>query len=187
MKKQTFFAILFLAATGLASGCFFELFMTGDGKEDLMHLLSVFFDAEENRISFSETFWQNIGVSLPVLLLTFFTPLIPVLFPISLLLLFFRGLALGFSAAMMMETFGTRGFLYTAFTLVPAGVMQILLFSVLTAVSFHYGLPVLRKKDRRKALQVTAEPYLYTYAAGLAILILICLIQTVLLCTVISP
>ena len=59
MKKSTFFAMLFLAATGLASGCFFEIYLNGSGKDQLMGLLSGFFAAEENSLSFWLSFWHK--------------------------------------------------------------------------------------------------------------------------------
>ena len=187
MKKSTFFSLLFLAATGLASGCFFEIYLNGSGKDQLMDLLSGFFTAEKNSLPFWPAFWQNLRGGLLFLLLTFPAPILPVLFPFSLLFLFFRSMAVGFSAAMMMEVFGMKGLFYSSVTLIPSGILQILLFSALTALSIHQIHPIFCKKHSRKAPQRTAGPYLYTYAAGLGILVLICLMQVILLHTVISP
>ena len=43
MDKKLFYMLLFAAATGLCSGAFFEVCMTGTGKEHLMQLLCGFF------------------------------------------------------------------------------------------------------------------------------------------------
>ena len=188
MDKRIFFLFLFCAAIGLTTGCFFEIYLSGSGKEQLMTLLAGFFGSGSG-LSLWTSFWQNFSGSALFLLLSFFLPLVPFLLPFAVLFLFFRGLFLGFSAAMVLETFGINGCLYIALTLAPSGLLQILLFAFLLTCSLQKLMEIQaarkrhprRKTDSRKALQSLAGPYLYNYVTGLGVLISICLLQAFLL------
>lgn len=191
MDKKLFYMLLFAAATGLCSGAFFEVCMTGTGKEQLMQLLSVFFSSDGSGLSFLASFWQNLRSGLFFLLLCFVSPAVVILLPLDVFFLFCRGLFLGFSAAMVLETFGLSGMGYLLLTLAPAGLVQIVLFSLLCALSLQEGLFRIRrrigrrfsrttsagKSKNRNALRCFTGQYLYLYLAGLAVLVFTCLIQ----------
>lgn len=193
MDKKLFYMLLFAAATGLCTGAFFEVCMTGTGKEQLMQLLSVFFSSEGSELSFLASFWQNFRSGLIFLLLCFVSPAAVILLPLDVLLLFCRSLFLGFSAAMVLETFGLAGMGYLLLTLAPAGLVQILLFSFLCALSLGEGLCRIGRKagrrfgstagrtKNRNALQSFTGQYLNLYLVGLTVLILTCLLQAGLL------
>ena len=193
MDKKLFYMLLFAAATGLCSGAFFEVCMTGTGKEHLMQLLCGFFSSDGSSISFLASFWQNLRSGLFFLLLCFFSPAAVILLPLDVLFLFCRSLFLGFSAAMILETFGLSGMGYLLVTLAPAGLVQILLFSFLCTLSLQEGLCRIRRRSGRRvgsnsgspknrnALRCFTGQYLYLYLAGLAVLILTCLLQAGLL------
>lgn len=195
MDKKLFYMLLFTAATGLCSGAFFEVCMTGTGKDQLMQLLSGFFSSEGSGLSFLSSFWQNIRSGLFFLLLCFISPAAVILLPLNVLFLLCRSLFLGFSAAMILETFGLSGMGYLLLTLAPAGLVQIFLFSFLCALSLQEGFCRISqragrrfsrstsagKTKNRNALQLFTGQYLNLYLAGLAVLILTCLLQAGLL------
>ena len=203
MDKRLFFVLLFMAATGFATGVFFEINLSGTGKDQLMERLSEYFSAGNSlpdtaESSFTDSFLQNMKGGLLFWLVCFLSPVLPVLLPVILLFLFLRGLFLGFSAAMVMETFGLAGTEYLMAAIVPSGLLQMLLFAFLVALSFHEGVTLLQvhfparfrfrfrtlrtsSSKNRKALLFTAGPYLNFYLAGLAVLTLSCLLQAFLL------
>ena len=198
MEKKLFYVLLFAAATGLCTGAFFEVSMEGEGKARLMELRSVFFDTEQRADSFGTMFLQNLRGGLLLLLLCFFSQAVWIFLPADLLLLFCRSLSLGFSAAMLLETFGLPGIRYILLTLAPSGLLQTILFAFFCAVSFRECFRIfrllystlrsgrlsageLRYKKNRTALQLNAWQYLCWYLAGFAVLILSCLLQTALL------
>ena len=189
MNKKIFFLLLFLAATGMTTGCFFEILLSGSGKEQLMDYLGSFLASEGSETSLWESFFRKAAGGAFFLLTALLLPLFPWLAPLHLLFLFFRGFFLGFSSAMVLEALGMKGILYIAVTLVPAELLQLLLFAALFCLSLQeYQRLHHRRKGSRKAPQIfTAGPYLYTYAAGLAALFLICLLQSALLAAVTGP
>lgn len=203
MDKRLFFVLLFMAATGFATGVFFEINLSGTGKDQLMELLSEYFSAG-NSISdaegsgFTDSFLQNMKGGLLFWLVCFLSPVLLILLPVMILFLFLRGLFLGFSAAMVMETFGLSGTEYLLAVIVPSGLLQVFLFAFLMTISLHEGMAVIQVHfparirlhfrslrtssiKNRKALLFTAGPYLNFYMAGLAVLTLSCLLQAFLL------
>ena len=182
MDKKFFLALLFLSAVGITTGCFFEIYLTGTGKTQLMDLLSDFFRQNPADHPFLLSTLQNIRSGLFFLVPAFFVPVLPFLLPINLAMLFSRGLFLGFSSCMLLETFGKEGLLYMIVTLIPIQILYLLLFCCLLSCSAEkFHTPGLRRKGIRKALHHLAGLYSYTYAAGLAVLLLIGLLQTILL------
>ena len=189
MNKKVFFLVLFLAATGMTTGCFFELMLSGSEKNELMNILSSFLDSGNTGVNFSEHILPKAAAGAVFLIPAFFLPLVPCMFPFHLIYLFLRGFFLGFSASMILETLGLKGVLYIAATLIPAELLQLLLFTLLLCCSLQkYHHLHHRKKGSRKAPQFfTAGPYLYTYAAGLAMMLLIICFQSALLQAVTGP
>ena len=206
MEKKTFLLLLFLAAIGLTTGCFFELYLSGEGKDQLIHQLADYFGSDGTDFSYWQSFWQNLRRCLPFFCLCFLSPLLPVLCPVDLTLIFLRGFFLGFTCSMVIETFSIKGIFYASITLVPWAVMQIMLFAELLTFSFiqagdmfypfklrhrHASSgPTVKKywsAGIRKALQLAAGPYLFHYTAAMIFLILIGLLQSFLLQAVLSP
>ena len=189
MNKKIFFPILFLTATGMTTGCFFELLLSGSGKETLMEMVGAFLSREDSAFSLTEHTLSKIAAGIVFLVPAFLLPVIPWLMPFHLLYLFFRGFVLGFSSAMILETLGTKGLFYISITLIPSELLQILLFIFLLCSSLQQVLYLRhRKKGIRKAPQIFIPgPYLYTYTAGLLILIFISFFQSVLLQAVTGP
>lgn len=189
MNKKVFFLLLFLSATGVTTGCFFELLLSVNEKEELMTLLAGFLGGKVSESSLPEQIFSKAAAGTVFLVPAFFLPLVPWMIPFHLLYLFLRGFFLGFSASMVLEALGLKGLFYIAVTLIPAELLQFLLFSLLLCCSlqeFHHLRH--RKKGSRKAPQFfTAGPYLYTYAAGFAIMLLIIFFRSVLLQAVTGP
>ncbi len=186
--------MLFVAATGLCTGAFFEVCMSGSGKEQLMTVLNNFFTAGGNGLSMPAAFWQSFRGSLVVLLLFFLSPLLIILLPFTVLYLFFKGLFAGFSAAMLIETMGLRGVLYSLLTLMPSCLLQLLLFALLAMVSLQSGAEIVRTLLHRlhlsgharglrtlSAAEIFTPQYRSLYACGLAALLVICLLEVFLL------
>lgn len=193
MNKKVFILLLFLAATGMTTGCFFQLLLSDSVKEELVNILGSVLvrtgTGTGTASVFSESLMPELAVTIAFLMPAFLLPLLPWLVPIPLSYLFFKGFAAGFSSAMILESMGLKGLFYIAVTLIPAELLEILLFALLTCFSIHTCQNLRhRKKSIRKAPQIfTAGPYLYTYAAGLGLLILILLLQSALLAAVTEP
>lgn len=187
MDRKIFIGLLFITATGLCTGAFFEVFMSGNGKDQLISILENFFTGSADReLTFLQSFWQSFKNSFLFLILYFISPILIILLPLNGLYLFFKGVFTGFSATMLIETFGLKGVYYTALTLLPSGVLQAVLFSFLGMLSIEEGLQVIRAfrsrrsshgRSKKNALQLFAGQYFKFYMIGSGVLVISCLLE----------
>ena len=187
MDKKIFIILLFITATGLCTGAFFEVFMSGEGKDQLISILENFFqNSRGSNLTFLESFCQSFKRNFIFLFLYFLSPLLIVLLPLDGLYLFCKGLFTGFSATMLIEAFGIKGVYYTALTLLPSGILHTVLFSFLGTLSIQEGIQVIqafrcrrgvRGRNNKNALQLFAGQYFKYYLAGLGILTVSCLLE----------
>ena len=49
INKKLVLIFLFLTAVGICTGAFFEVFMKGEGKQQLMEMMSSFFSAKDSQ------------------------------------------------------------------------------------------------------------------------------------------
>lgn len=183
MDKRLFYGLLFLAATGFTTGSFFEIYITGDGKDNLMDLLAVSFAAEDSPVSFSATFLQNFCSGLIFLLLCFLSSRLPFLLIFCVILILVQSFLYGVSASLLLETFGpSKGMLYTAATVVPGALLRTLLSAYFAVQAMQSWLSITQSgnRSRRKTLRILTGSEVTYYAAGLAALFFISLLQAVL-------
>ena len=186
VNRKLFFVMLFIFAVGLCSGSFFEAYMQGEGKEQLKELISVFFSSEESP-AFAVAFLSSVKKWLLLSAVLFICPLLPLLMPAVPLIPLFKGLALGFSATILVETFGIKASLYILGTLVPQNIIQIPVLCFAAAVSLETSVLVIRqlqprrRRSNKKALQNYARQYILTFGAVIILVIFSCLLEAFLM------
>ena len=167
--------MIFLLAAGISCGAFFEVFMEGSGKEQLSNLLSSMFTEGH-----SANFWQGLIKSLANCIFVLAIPFSVIYFKPFILLCpfipFIKGLSLGFSATMIVETFGYKGIFHILTTLLPQNLIQLPVLCYLTALSV-----VSVKRQNKKALQQDARPYYLSYCIGCCLLFISCLLEACLM------
>lgn len=182
-EKKIIVALLFLTAVAMVSGCFFEIYMQGTGKDQLMDLLSIHFSAEKGS-NFSSVFITSFSSIMKIWLFLFLFPVIPILALLSPFICIFRGLSVGFSSTMLIETFGPKGALYIVSTIMPQSIIQLPVFCILCTYTLkmsiiitNYYLKRISRKRNKNVLHTTARHYIKVYLLSLAILIISCLIE----------
>lgn len=183
INKKLFWIYLFIFAVGLCAGSFFEIFMTGAGKDQLMEALSGFF-TDGGSSSFLSAFLRCAKTWLIITAVLFFSPLVPPLAVCGPFICIAKGMSAGFSAAMLAETFGLQGGWYILSTLVPHSLIQIPVMCAMASVSAEITFMVLKallaKKRRsaiKNALRIHARQYLMLFAASAALLGVSCVIE----------
>lgn len=178
MNKMRFLMLLFLSCTSFCAGAFFEVLMTGAGKEELLDLMGIFFTEETSSISLFTTFLQNLFTGLFIFLPSFFLPKWIILLPVATGLIFGKGFILGFSTSMLIEALGISGFLYSCITLLTWGIPELFLFSFYFVFSWHQRELIFH---HRKTPQSLAGSYLSTYVLGVLLLLVLSLVKAFLL------
>ncbi len=183
INKKLVLIFLFLTAVGICTGAFFEVFMKGEGKQQLMEMMSSFFSAKDSQNGFA-AFSSSFKTWLIITVVLFFCPVLPPLVLLCPIIPLAKGLTLGFSATMLIETFGTKGVWYIITTMIPQNILQIPVMCFLAALSFegtYIGCKSLSIKKRRKinknALQNYARQYLIIYCMGIVLIIVSCILE----------
>lgn len=185
--------LLFALAVSICAGSFFEVSMTGDGKQQLENMLSGLLNAEnggsenvQSTASFAGCFFRILAKNLVVIALAYISPVVLITLPVLPTFMLLRGLSFGFSAAMTLEVTGIRGILYIITTLLPQNLIQLPVYCALTALSLQAGAVRIKRAAGRKrnAMQLDAKRYSLIFLTGLGIITLSCLLEAFLVTSV---
>jgi len=172
VNKKVTLIMLFIFAVGLCSGAFFEIYMKGEGKTQLMDMLLGLFSGDLGQ-SFFSTFWNSFRTWIIMLLIAFAVPFVPPLVAACPLLPMIKGLTLGFSSTMLIETFGVKGAWYIISTILPQNLLQIPVLCILIGFSMS--------SVTKKALRSDARAYITYYGAGTVLIFISCLLEAFLM------
>ena len=183
INKKYLTLLIFFSMVGLCSGSFFEVFMEGVGKNQLIEILSSFFNEDQGQ-GFHFFLISSIK---PIFLLWCFFFLCPIIPPLALLgplICVLRAFTVGFSATMIIEAFGIKGCWYIIASIMPQGAIQLPVICLLTVISSNFALLMINfylhkrnRKAQKNALHVNARPYVLINLICLAILVISCLFE----------
>lgn len=182
INKKIFHLLLFITAIAMCTGAFFEVLMEGTGKEELMNMLSSNFSIE-NTFGFISILKTSFYSQFKMWLVLFLCPIIPILIFLCPSICIIKGLSIGFSSTMLIETFGIKGVLYILITIMPHSLIQLPVFCLLSTASIEmsrYFLNLYINKNHKRnknALQSAARHYLTIFGCSLVILFISSLIE----------
>lgn len=186
INKKLTLILLFSVAVGICAGAFFEVFIEGRGKEQLMEILSVSFSGAKDQ-AFEATFFNCVKSWLLIAIVVFLCPVLPPLCIPCMFLPFFKGITLGFSATMLVETFGIKGTWYIISTMLPHSIIQLPVLCLMIALSVTAASALIRiiadrghRNISKKNLPNLLRQYALLYSAGIIIILLSCLIEALL-------
>ncbi len=202
INYRIFGIFLFLIAVGICAGSFFETSMAGGEKSGFFAALSDFFGdsakagAEGAKLFseklFSEALFSAFCSFLPALGIGYASAFLPFLLPLIPLYMFMRGASVGFSAAAIFETFGTKGAAYILTSLMPPNLILLPVFCFLGVFSCKMGFEtvayILARRTNSAALRAAKKTllsdlrsYSVFYLAGSLLIFISCLLQEFLL------
>ena len=183
IDKKLICFLLFLTSIALCAGSFFEVYMEGVGKNQLMDLLTSQV-TEQNTSSFITSMFNSFVPNIKLYCFLFICPILPFLAILCPCICIFKGLSIGFSSTMLIEIFGAKGVLYILTTIMPHNIILLPLICVLSSISIKSSLVVTKfylnigKRSRNKnALQNSVRHYLTIYIIAFIITFISCLIQ----------
>ncbi len=183
INKKIFFPLMLITAISMCAGAFFEVFMEGVGKEELMELLSSHFSVDQS-FGFISILKNSFLSQIKTWFILFMCPIIPILALICPFICITKGLSVGFSSTMLVETFGFKGAFYILTTIMPQNLIQIPIFCLLSTLSiqmsvlvFNYYVYKTNRKRNKNALQIAVRHYLTIFAYSLAIMLASSLIE----------
>lgn len=146
-----FMIILFL--TGVIFGSIIVNSMNPIQKDDLFFYLERFFGfvTAENAINKNEMLKESFFYHAKYLFLLFILGLSVIGLPLVWVLIFLKGLVVGFSVGFIVNQLGVEGFLLATFSIAPQNILVIPIYIIAGSLSMIFTLGLLNKIFSRKA------------------------------------
>lgn len=146
-----FMIILFL--TGIIFGAIVVNSMGFEQRTDLFFYVERFFGylTNDNTISNNEILKESFLYHVRYLLLLFILGLSVIGLPIVWILIFLKGLVVGFSVGFIVNQLGVEGFILATFSIAPQNILVIPIYIVAGSLSMIFTLGLLNKLFARKA------------------------------------
>jgi len=173
-------ATLFFFAAGLSSGVFVELFMGQDSTNQIAdYLTSNLLSGNVSGASLPSVFLRSAANNFGLLLIILLAGITVIGFPAALLAVAYKGMALGFSSALLIDSMGGKGAVVILLSMVPQNLflMPALLVASVAAVNLSAQVFSGRQKGIKKSLEFSAGPYLSIFVVLAAALLAGCLIE----------
>lgn len=174
MTIYVFMTILFL--TGVIFGAIIVNSMSFVQKQDLLFYLERFFGfvSSEDRIRYSDVFTSSYMFHVKYILCMTILGLSVIGLPVIWVLLFLKGLVIGFSVGFMVNQLAMKGFLLASAAIVPQNVFIIPAYIIAGTLAMICSLTMLRKLFSRTATLPMAQPF-RKYLASVALLLVVAL------------
>lgn len=143
---------LFFFVLGISTGIFTELMMESQEKAAIISYLDKYFllnSVEE--LTFSKIFINSAGNNLGLLLLIILSGLTAIGFPVALAALTYKGMALGFSAALLIDSMSYKGLALVFTSMIPQNL--ILIPSILLAGIIALNMASIMISNRRNGIK----------------------------------
>ncbi|GGA60768.1 stage II sporulation protein M [Ornithinibacillus halotolerans] len=175
-----FMIILFL--TGIIFGAIIVNSMHFVQKQDLFFYLEQFFGtlSAENPIASSEILKDSIFYHIRYLLLLFVLGLSVIGLPIVWILIFLKGLVVGFSVGFIVNQLGMNGFLLATLSIAPQNIIVIPIYIIAGSLSMIFSISLLNKLFTRKVSlsRPVLAPFV-RYITAFAVLVVISFIPAI--------
>ncbi|HLR40159.1 MAG TPA: stage II sporulation protein M [Virgibacillus sp.] len=154
-----FMIILFL--TGIIFGAIIVNSMNFVQKQDLFFYLERFFGqiANEQPIENSEILKSGFFYHAKYLLLLFVLGLSVIGLPVVWILLFLKGLVVGFSVGFIVNQLGLKGLLLASLSIAPQNFLIIPIYIIAGSLSMIFSLTLMRKLFSRKYSRPVLQPF----------------------------
>lgn len=163
-SAPTFLGTLFFFVLGISAGVFTELMMSAAEKESLLSFLNQqLFVPEWSRGDLPEIFIHSVGNNMGLLLIIVLSGVTAIGFPVALAAISYKGMALGFSSALLIESMAQKGFLLVLTTMVPPNLLLIPALLTACAASVNLAFRTLnhRRFGIKKSLAENADSYVF--------------------------
>lgn len=177
----SFAAALFFFLLGISAGVFTELMMTSAEKEGIISYLDQYFLLNNpNDLAFSEIFMKSAGNNLGLLLIMLLAGISAFGFPVALAALIYKGMALGFSAALLIDSMSFKGVAIVFTSMIPQNLIIIpaIVIAGVAALNVAFHTISNRRFGIKKSLAECSGSYLFINAVLAAVILVGCFIES---------
>lgn len=159
----SFATTLFFFVLGISAGIFTELMMNNSEKEGIIDYLEKYLLLTNLKdVTFSEIFLNSAGNNLGLLGIIMISGLTAIGFPAALAALTYKGMALGFSAALLIDTMSYKGVAVIFTSMLPQNLIIIpaILLAGVAALNISSKTISNRRFGIRKSIAENSGPYM---------------------------
>jgi stage II sporulation protein M len=180
-SRASFTAALFFFILGISAGVFTELMMSAVEKEGVINYLDKYFLlTNPNDLAFSDIFLKSAGNNLGLLIIMLLSGLTAIGFPIALAAVVYKGMALGFSAALLIESMSFKGVAIVLTSMVPQNLIIIpaIILAGVAALNVAFYTISNRRFGIKKSLAESSGSYMFLNAVLAAAILVGCFIES---------
>jgi stage II sporulation protein M len=177
----SFAAALFFFMLGISAGVFTELMMTNTEKQGMISYLDKYFLLNSpNDLAFSDIFMKSAGNNLGLLVVMLISGITAFGFPVALAALIYKGMALGFSAALLIDSMSFKGVAIIFTSMIPQNLIIIpaVIIAGVAALNMAFHTISNRKFGIKKSLAESSGSYLLINAVLAAAILVGCFIES---------
>lgn len=180
-SSKLIIAAIFFFMIGISSGVFTELMMSPSEKESAISYFNQYFLIENtNSVPYIDVFVNSAMSNLGLLLIIVLSGLIAFGFPVALGTLVYKGAALGFSAALLIESLPEKGILFIFTSMIPQNLILIPALMLATVASLNLSFFIFsnRKFSIKKSLTESFGPYIFIHIMLALIVLVGCFVES---------
>lgn len=177
----SFAAALFFFVLGISAGVFTEIMMSDEEKAGFISYLDKYFLlANPNDLAFADMFISSASNNLGLLLIILISGLSAIGFPVVLIAMIYKGMALGFSAALLIDSMSFKGVAIVFTSMVPQNLilMPVLIIAGVAALNLAFITIRNRKFGFKRSLSENSGSYLFLNTALALLIIAGCFIES---------
>ncbi|MDQ0219065.1 stage II sporulation protein M [Peribacillus cavernae] len=168
-----FITVLFLM--GVIFGAILVNSLSFTQKEDLFYYLSQFFGqvSQGKIISDHDMFTQSVAHNVKYIGLIWILGISIIGLPVILILLFLKGMVVGFTVGFLVNQMGWNGFLLSFVSILPQNIFIVPIFIVIAALSVSLSMKMIRRvflKQDREPLKPIISRYIFSLALSIVFL-----------------
>lgn len=177
----SFAAALFFFLLGISAGVFTELMMSSAEKDAMISYLDQYFLlSNPSDLAFSEIFMKSAGNNLGLLFIMLLSGLTAIGFPVALAALIYKGMALGFSAALLIDSMSFKGVAIIFTSMIPQNLLIIpaIILAGVAALNVAFYTISNRKFGIKKSIAESSGSYLFINVILAAAILVGCFIES---------
>lgn len=180
--KLSYIAVsLFLLLTSISSGVFLVLAMDESDKLVAIEYISGYLFGASG-IEFPNPLLPELGNNLFLIFIMMISGLVSAGFPIAYAILIYKGIALGFSAGLILESFAFEGLHALLLSLIPKNLILLPCYTIAAAVSHIHAKQSNSGDDRHMKNGRNRESgsgrYFITYIGIVVLVVLACILES---------
>lgn len=171
-KRYVFFCLI-LVILGIICGSLFIVILNSSDKSLVIEYIESFIDnIKNNNFNYIDTLKNTLIINYFVIFIISIIGFTYFLIPINILILFYKSFVIGFCLSSFILTYKIKGLLLSIIYIFPHLILNILLFSLLTAFTLKLSIKMIKYIIKKKEVNISHyfNKYLYT---GLFIFIII--------------